>query len=140
MGTSARNSSPYGGPDRRQHRVYVTHNTEYHTRTGLCVAVRDRRTGGWITDHSAVGREIRGSIHRNENGGLIPYLGEPAVGDSLYFQHGHRDLITSAVESVERPALETVADYPRPSFFPLDQPAAKQRSLRGGREERLSRH
>ena len=35
----------YQGPDRRIHRVFVTRNTEYHVRAGVCVAVRDLRGG-----------------------------------------------------------------------------------------------
>ena len=35
----------YRGTERRRHRVYMTRNTEYHFRDGVCVAVRDRRTG-----------------------------------------------------------------------------------------------
>ena len=35
----------YSGADRRVHQVFVTRNTEYHVRSGLCVGVRDRRTG-----------------------------------------------------------------------------------------------
>ena len=46
-------SKAYDGPERRIHKVYVTRNTEYHVRAGLCVAVRPRK-GEWVTDHHAL--------------------------------------------------------------------------------------
>src|SRR6187549_387121 len=44
----------YEGTERRRHRVYMTRNTEYHFRDGVCVAVRDRRTGDWLPGHLAL--------------------------------------------------------------------------------------
>ena len=102
----------YEGPERRVHRVYVTRNTEYHVRAGVCVAVRDRRAGdGWTEDHPAVGRRLEGSL-RFQPSGILPVPEEPDVGDSIYFRQGERDLITSRVERVERPARGIVSSYP----------------------------
>jgi hypothetical protein len=103
----------YGGPERRRHRVYVTRNTEYHFRDGLCVAVRDRRTGQFMQGHSALAGRIDAGIKFFDNGAIAPSAGEPRPGESLYFASDGRDLVTSPLEAVGRPARETVSTYPR---------------------------
>src|SRR3954453_8016526 len=96
------------GSERRRHRVFMTRNTEYHFRDGMCVAVRDRRSGEWLPGHLALRRQLFGSIRFFMNGSLLPNPGEPRVGEALFFASGGRDLVTSPLESVERPAKELV--------------------------------
>ncbi len=110
----ARASIPEGerGGERRRHRVFVTRNTEYHFRDSLCVAVRDRRTGDWLPGHLALRRRVHGGIRFIDNGGILPNPGEPKLGEALFFASGGRDLITSPVESIERPPKDLVARYP----------------------------
>jgi hypothetical protein len=113
----------YRGPERRRHRVFVTRNTEYHFRDGFCVAVRDRRTGDFLEGHLALHRRVDGGLRFFPNGGISPNGGEPQPGDSLYFaSDGHdaegraptsRELVTSPLESVERPCRDLVEAYPR---------------------------
>ena len=98
----------FQGPERRRHRVYVTRNTEYHFRDGFCVAVRDRRTGKFLQSHLALRRRIHGGLRFFLNGAIIPNPGEPQPGEALYFESSGRDLVTSPLESVERPAKEIV--------------------------------
>lgn len=105
-------------PERRRHRVYVTHNTEYHIRDRRCVAVRDRRTGEFLQGHLAIDRSIAGGLKFFMNGGIAPNLGEPRPGESLYFASEGRDLVTSPLESVERPPREVVLEYPPPARGP----------------------
>ncbi|MGH7272005.1 MAG: hypothetical protein ACREJ3_16365 [Polyangiaceae bacterium] len=102
----------YAGPERRRHRVYVTRNTEYHFRDGFCVAVRDRRTGGFLPGHLALHRRVQGGLRFFPNGGIAPNTGNPRPGESLYFSNEGRDLVTSPLESVERPSRDLVGDYP----------------------------
>ncbi len=104
--------SKYKGPERRRHRIYVTRNTEYHFRDGFCVAVRDRRTGEFLQGHLALHRRVDGGLKFFSNGGIAPNSGEPRAGESLYFASEGRDLVTSPLESVERPARELVSGYP----------------------------
>ena len=105
-------SSNYRGPERRRHRVYVTRNTEYHFRDDLCLAVRDRRTGSWLPSHLAVKRKLTGGLRVNRNGTALPTWEEPLVGESLYFgEEEERELITSALTSVERPTQDIVSHY-----------------------------
>lgn len=99
-------------PERRRHRVYVTRNTEYHFRDGFCVAVRDRRSGDFLQGHLAVRRRLHGGLKFFGNGAIVPNPGEPQPGDSLYFAADGRDLVTSPVERVDRPAKALVAAYP----------------------------
>jgi hypothetical protein len=98
--------------DRRIHTVYVTRNTEYHVRSGVCVAVRDRRSGSWLPGHRAISSQVRGSFRFSATGGVSPNPGRPAAGESLYFCEAGRDLLTSAVERIERPARDVVLGYP----------------------------
>lgn len=101
-------------PERRRHRVYVTRNTEYHFRDGFCVAVRDRRTGDFLQGHLAVRRRLHGGLKFYGNGAIIPNAGDPVPGEALYFAADGRDLVTSPVESVERPTKAVVLAYPTP--------------------------
>jgi len=113
----------YRGPERRRHRVFVTRNTEYHFRDGFCIAVRDRRTGDFLEGHLALHRRVNGGLKFSPNGGISPNNGEPAPGESLYFAgdgkdpHGEearaRELVTSPLQTVERPPRELVDAYPR---------------------------
>jgi hypothetical protein len=104
-------ASSYEGPERRRHRVYVTHNTEYHTRDGVCIAVRDRRTGAFVTDHHALGHKMVGALHRAADG-RPPFREAPEPGDQVVFDDGRmHHVITSAVERVTRPPRELTARY-----------------------------
>lgn len=102
----------FPGNERRRHRVYVTKNTEYHFRDGFCVAVRDRRTGDFLRGHLALRRRLHGGLKFYLNGAIVPNPGEPAPGEALYFAYEGRDLVTSPLESVERPEKAIVATYP----------------------------
>ncbi len=101
----------YRGPERRVHRMYVTRNTEYHFRGERCVAVRDRRTGRWLDAHLAMQRKLAGGVRFFENGTAIPSDEEPQIGEALYFDDEGRELITSVLSSIERPAKDVVASY-----------------------------
>jgi hypothetical protein len=90
----------------------VTRNTEYHFRDGFCVAVRDRRTGEFLHGHLALKRRVQGGLKFFTNGGIAPNPGDPRPGESLYFATGGRDLVTSPLESIERPSRELVDAYP----------------------------
>jgi hypothetical protein len=102
----------YKGRERRRHRIYVTRNTEYHVRDGFCVAVRDRNSGNFLHGHLAVSRRVHGGLKFYESGGIVANPGDPRPGESLYFASEGRDLVTSALESVERPSKELVGAYP----------------------------
>lgn len=123
MGEAAEKTSPETPrvPERRRHRVYVTRNTEYHFRDGFCVAVRDRRSGDFLQGHLAVERRLHGGLRFFSNGAIVPNSGDPLPGEALYFAAEGRDLVTSPVETVERPSKAMVAAYP-------SRPATKRRA------------
>ena len=102
----------YPGPDRRRHTMYVTRNTEYHLRDGVCIAVRDRRSGCWLPSHSALRRTLSGAVRYDPSGLAAPCPSVPKVGDALYFGAGGRELVTTSLFSVERPSRHLVATYP----------------------------
>jgi hypothetical protein len=108
----------YTGPERRQNRVFVTKNTEYHFRGEQCVAVRDRRSNRWLPSHLAIGRRLSGGVQFKPNGTAIPVCDKPTLGEALYFADDGRELITSAVCGLERPTQESVRNYGAPSFEP----------------------
>jgi len=99
--------------DRRVHKVFVTRNTEYHLRKGVCVAVKDRLSGEWLRAHLALSQKIHGGLRFTRAGGIHANAGQPTVGESLFFHASGRDLVTSPVLSVERPERQIVATYPR---------------------------
>lgn len=101
----------YTGPDRRIHRVFVTRNTEYHVRRDTCIGVRDRQTGMWLQKHFALNLPVAGAIRFFDTGAMRANPGMPQIGESIYFEAAGRDLVTSSVVSVERPAVDMVAQY-----------------------------
>lgn len=118
MNTANNMNRGYGGPERRRHRVFVTRNSEYHCRDGVCVAVRDCGTGEFLRSHSAIGRCMSAGVKFNHDGGIesISAPTEPHVGEQLCFSAGNsdnpRDVITSPLKAIERPAAELVERYP----------------------------
>lgn len=98
--------------ERRIHKVFVTRNTEYHIRRDTCVAVRDRRSGEWLRGHLALRQRVHGGLRFTRSGGIVPNLGLPEVGESMFFHAEGRDLVTSPVLAVERPPREVVLSYP----------------------------
>jgi hypothetical protein len=90
-------------PERRQHRVAITRNTEYHLRGEVVVGVRIRGETQFIDSHLALGRHILipRTIHR---------------GDHLWLESSEGEvLVTSAVDDVTRPARELITHYLPPS-------------------------
>ncbi|HEX2730766.1 MAG TPA: hypothetical protein VHM70_04145 [Polyangiaceae bacterium] len=102
----------YQGKERRQRRMYVTRNTEYHFQGDVCVAVRDRSKGTWLLSHQALDRQLSGAIRFRDGGDAYPTLEEPGVGDALFFGSKGPDVITSLVAAIERPSREQVEAYP----------------------------
>lgn len=97
--------------ERRQHRMYVTRNTEYHFRGQTCVAVRDRKTGRFLKSHLAMARTLSGGVKYQSNGTAVPSCAPPQVGEALYFGEEGRELVTSLCSSIERPERRVVAGY-----------------------------
>lgn len=99
--------------ERRVHKVFVTRNTEYHIRKDVCVAVRDRRSGEWLRGHLALRQRVHGGLKFTRAGGILPNLGTPGIGESIFFHADGRDLVTSPILNVDRPEKKLVLAYPR---------------------------
>lgn len=97
--------------DRRMHQVFLTRNTEYHVRKNLCVGVRDRKSGRWHNVHLALKAIVEGGLRFTQTGNITPNKGRPRVGESLLFQAGEREVVTSTVMGIERPTPAVVAQY-----------------------------
>jgi hypothetical protein len=111
------NTRAYRGPERRRNRVFVTVNTEYHCRDRICVLVVDRHTGAAEWDHPAIGRHLSGSLRFDLDRICATVPPEiPHEGEQLCFASrrpgDEEEIVTSAVECVERPPREVVARYP----------------------------
>ncbi|PKN39943.1 MAG: hypothetical protein CVU63_13455 [Deltaproteobacteria bacterium HGW-Deltaproteobacteria-20] len=103
------NRTNYAGPERRIHKVYVTRNTEYHVRGGVCVAVKPRQDAGWTAEHGAVKMKLEGHV---KLGTLLPMPGPPKIGFRMYFARGEEDILTSPVVAIVRPPKKIVEQYP----------------------------
>ena len=107
----------YQGTERRRHRVYVTRNTEYHMRDGVCVAVRDRQSHSFRNAHIALNLKLEGGVKIFPNGAMVPNITRPDVGDAIFFNHVGSDgeekqIVTSRVERIDRPTKKDVMLYP----------------------------
>jgi hypothetical protein len=105
----------FQGIERRRHRVYVTRNTEYHLRDGVCVAVRDRRTSSFRDAHIVLRLKLEGTIRLGPSG-ADPIITEPEIGDALLFlqplSDGRpRQITTSRIERIVRPEKQDVLGY-----------------------------
>ena len=80
--------------------VFVTRNTEYHVRGGVCVAVRDRERDRFLPTHHAVGGRLSGSVRLGEAPASLTRR-RPCIGDGLLVDGGpHGDggtLVTSQI-------------------------------------------
>jgi hypothetical protein len=113
-----RDERGHRGPERRRNQLLVTRHREYHCHDGWCVAVRDRGTGQFVPDHSAIGKRLTGGMQ--VTGDEILGVSEPQAlvpGTRLCFSscdgHLDKDIITSALVAIERPPKEVVVSYPQ---------------------------
>lgn len=110
-------TQPYRGPERRRHRVFVTRNTEYHCRDGVCVAVRDLRTHAFLPRHPALGKKVTASFELSTDGGIsgVHAPEEIRIGEQLCLSSGRGDLehdvLTTPLRAIERPPREVVTSY-----------------------------
>jgi hypothetical protein len=107
----------YQGNERRRHRVYITRNTEYHLRDGVCVAVRDRRSRAFRPAHIALNLKLEGGVKIYSNWAMVPNVAEPTAGDAIFFTHvgpdgDSKQIVTSRVETIDRPPKRDVLLYP----------------------------
>jgi hypothetical protein len=110
-------SRAFAGTERRRHTVLITRNSEYHCRDGVCIAVRDGRTGRVVLEHHAVGLSLSGAIGYDAEGD-IDHVSPPEdlhPGEHLCFSaRGKRceeEVITSLLIAIERPPRYVVARY-----------------------------
>jgi len=100
---------PHHGPERREHTCFVTENREYHTRRGVCIAVRDRYTTAWMARHRAVG------LNLDDLPSGVEYVGSPLV-----FRSDSNQVQTSPVVDINRPGRTVVDAYDMVrGFLPL---------------------
>jgi hypothetical protein len=105
-------SSARAGGERRRNHVLVTLNSEYHCRDDRCIAVRDRRTGAFVSEHRAIGKRLTAGIRYGDDGGIaqISLPDDLLEGERLCFvsREGDQelDVVTSPLLGIERPPKE----------------------------------
>ncbi len=82
--------------------IFITRNTEYHVSGGVCIAVRDRRTGNWVDTHRSLGRPPSGGIRFTGVSPNLVQLADLRAGDMLCFTGDvpTDSIMTSAVECI----------------------------------------
>ncbi len=104
--------------ERRLRFVYTTRNTEYHVFDGVCVGVRDLISKSWHAAHTALNRHVGGATYTDDGRAVRPSGRLPDVGEGMLFSLGSvdsgRQLITSAVCRIGRPAFHDLHRYPQP--------------------------
>jgi hypothetical protein len=93
-------------PERRIRQTYLTRTAEYEVFDGVCVGVKDRRTGQTLPGHLALRARFQGGL----DGRGCP-VQRPGVGDALVLvdpssTEGPRRLVTARIEAVARPPRE----------------------------------
>jgi hypothetical protein len=110
-------SQAYEGAERRRHTVLITRNSEYHCRDGVCIAVRDCRTGRVALGHHAIGLRLSGAIGYDADGDVdhVSPPGDLHPGEHLCFSARgmgrEEEVITSPLIAIERPPRHVVARY-----------------------------
>lgn len=91
--------------------IAATRNTEYHLRDRVCIAVRDRRTGRWHSDHPAVGNLVT-CMFASVRGGWRPHaFSTRRIGSVMHFGQAPEPVTTGAIRVVFEPDASVVAFY-----------------------------
>ena len=118
----------------------MTQNHEYHCKDGICVAVRDLRTGEFVPRHGAVGKKATGAVVLRGSGieSIVPPE-DASPGQRMHFAvdvDDRTDVLTSSVTAIERPPREVVAKYdatlaadPKDNEFALRRLAERPREI-----------
>lgn len=99
------------GIERRRHKMFITRNREYHTRDHQIVAVRDRKSGSFLNEHSALQGLVVGSLHGAQGHQYKDGFTAIEEGDSLCISNLGNGVITSVVERIDRPPKEVLRFY-----------------------------
>lgn len=101
--------SSFGGnkmKERRQHKLFLTKNREYHFRDKECVGVRDRKTNHWIRRHLALRAHLTGYVDTAQK-----FWKSPIKGGRLHLISEKGSVLTSPLITILRPCKETVWSY-----------------------------
>jgi hypothetical protein len=108
MSSPSRPNPPTPGMPSQLHK-YITKNSEYLVRAGVCIEVRARDSSELRSGHAAVEQVIVARVRRRREGGHDVLVGgTPEVGDSLLLGAPEHGVLTSAVHRIESPAVDDV--------------------------------
>ena len=81
---------------------FVTRNSEYMVRCGICVEVRRRKGSEVLRNHGAVDQQIVAHVRWRRAGGQeVMFDGKPEIGDSLLLGGSGPQIMTSAVRHID---------------------------------------
>lgn len=108
--TSSPKRKPVADHSKAQLHKYITRNSEYLVRGGVCISVRARHTSDPRQGHLAVEQPIVARVRWRRDGGHdVLTDGAPEVGDSLVLGVAERALLTSAVWRIEAAPVDETA-------------------------------
>ncbi len=86
---------------------YITRNSEYLVRGGVCVEVRERHSSELRDGHAAVEQSVIARVRWRRDGGHDVLVGGmPEVGDSLLLGAPEHEILTSAVRRIEASVID----------------------------------
>jgi hypothetical protein len=86
---------------------YITRNSEYLLRGGICLEVRKCGTSEVLRGHSAVEKRLIARVRWRRGGGQeVVVDGAPEIGDSLLLGQAGHEILTSVVRRIDALASE----------------------------------
>lgn len=86
---------------------YITRNSEYLVRGGVCVEVRERHSLEPRDGHAAIEQFVIARVRWRRDGGHDVQVGAiPEVGDSLVLGAPNHEILTSAVRRIEASVVD----------------------------------
>jgi hypothetical protein len=102
-------------------KLYLTYRSEYLVLGDLCVGVRDRSSGTWLSLHTAACAQVLGPIATSDN--MLP-AARLRVGDRLCLYAAARRVVTGPIVAIEaaKPALLEDAERQWKGLFSPSDP------------------
>ena len=91
--------------------LYLTHRSEYLVLRDLCVGVRDRGSGEWLTLHAAACSQLLGTLTAADARPLP--AARVRVGERLCLYAVARRIVTGPVVAVEQPLPSLLSEADR---------------------------
>ena len=110
-------------------KLYLTHRSEYLVLRDLCVGVRDRGSGEWLTLHAAACSQLLGSLSAADARPLP--AARVRIGERLCLYAVARRIVSGPIVAVEQPSPSLLCEADRrwQALFNPSDPRHSQISL-----------